>query len=123
MKKLAMIAGAGLLAFASAGTAEAQWAPRGHHWGYGHHGGPVVRERVVVRHAPVVRQRVVYRTAPVVRQRVVYRQPAYGTRYVVGHRPARERIVVRHGWRGDVFSTGAVGHHPGMRMHHRRMMD
>ncbi len=78
MKKIALIAGASLLALGSMGTAEAQVPQVGTVWSQ-------FREKVVVRQRPVVRKRVVrpatvfvpgvvVRTAPVVQRRVVVRR-------------------------------------------------
>ena len=97
MKKLALIAGAGLLALGSAGSAQAQrfnddgWGPSRR----------VVQERVVVQRAPVIRQRVVYERP---RARVIYSQPAYSTRVTLREprrERVRERLIVRRTLRDD----------------------
>ena len=106
MKKLALIAGAGLLALGSVGSAEAQrFRYDDDDWG---HSRRVVRERVVVRHAPVIRQRIVYRPAPIIRQRVVYRRAPVVRQRVV-YRPApvyrTQRVVYRQ---APVYQTQRV---------------
>ena len=83
MKKLTVLAGAGLLVLGSAGTAQAQRFYDDDGWGSSRRvvrerivvrHAPVIREEVIVRRSPIIRERIVYRSAPVIRQRVVYRQ-------------------------------------------------
>ena len=87
MKKLILIAGAGLLALVSIGSAQAQIAHDDDGWDQGWDSprrivreqvivqeAPVIHERIVVQRAPVIRQCVVYRPAPVIQERVVVRQ-------------------------------------------------
>jgi hypothetical protein len=130
MKKLALIAGAGLLALGSVGPAQAQrfydddddWSPSTRvvrervvvrqapaiREEVIVRRAPVIRERIVYRSAPVIRQRVVYRQAPVVRQRVVYRQAPIVRRTRVVYRQApvvRQRVVVRQ---APVYQTQRV---------------
>jgi hypothetical protein len=102
MKKLALIAGAGLLALGSAGSAQAQrfndggWDDDG--WGPSRR---AVQERIVGRRAPMIRQRVMYERP---RARVIYSQPAYSTRVTLREprrERVRERLIVRRTLRDD----------------------
>jgi len=116
MKKLALLAGAALLALGSIEPAQAQRFYDDGGWDHPRRvvrervvvrHAPVIRQRVVVRHAPIIRERIVYRSAPIVRQRIVYR-PAPVIRQRVVYRQApvvRKRVVVR---RAPAYRTQRV---------------